>query len=188
MNEGFTDHFANVAAHYVDSRPTYPMELFTWLAEQCHEHTLAWDCGAGSGQASIELARHFERVIATDASAAQIAQAKPHPRIIYRVASAEESGLPTGSVDLITVAQALHWFDFERFFREVQRLLKPAGIFAAWSYGTLTISGTEVNDRVQHFYHHVVGPYWPPERHHVEAGYQTIPFPLTPLPAPPLSL
>lgn len=179
MSKVFSDHFATVATRYAESRPTYPPALFDWLAGQCPERRRAWDCGAGSGQASFELARYFGHVLATDASEAQIACAMPHPRVEYRVARAEDSGLADASVDLITVAQALHWFDFDRFFAEARRVLKPAGLFAAWSYGVPRVEDDAVNARVQHFYHEVVGPYWPPERHHIESGYGTIepPFP-----------
>ena len=188
MGKGFSDHFATVATHYAESRPTYPPELFDWLASQCHGRQLAWDCGAGSGQASGELARRFAHVIATDASASQIACAVPHTKVEYRVASAEDSGLPDVSVDLLTVAQALHWFDFERFFAEAKRVLKPGGVFAAWTYGVLHVDDAEIDARVQRFYQEVVGPYWPPERYHVEAGYRTITMPFTPLTAPTFSM
>lgn len=188
MTTPFSDHFASVARHYADSRPTYPPVLFDWLASQCGEHGLAWDCGAGSGQASLELARHFSRVIATDASAAQIAQAAPHPRIEYRVAPAEESGLEECSADLVIVAQALHWFDLDRFYAEVRRVLKPGGVIAVWSYGVQEVENDAVNAIVQHFYAQEVGPYWPPERHHVETGYRELPFPFTPIAVPPFAM
>jgi len=184
MGGEFKDHFASVAAQYAQSRPTYPSPLFDWLAGQCEAHDLAWDCGAGNGQASLELARHFNRVLATDASASQIGEALPHPRIEYRVAPAEVSGLPEQGADLVVVAQALHWFDLDRFYREVERVLKPGGVVAAWSYGVLEVEGEEVNVLVQRFYHDEVGPYWPPERRYVETGYRDLAFPFPPLAAP----
>src|SRR5262245_53056061 len=110
-----TDHFTAVAAQYAQSRPTYPDELFAWLAGRCAARQLAWDVGAGNGQASVALAQHFDKVLATDLSEAQVRQAAAHPRIEYRVAPAEQSGLPDASADLVTIAQALHWFDFEPF-------------------------------------------------------------------------
>lgn len=180
----FNDHFTAVARHYADNRPGYPAELFAWLANQCAEHDLAWDCGAGSGQASIALADHFQRVVASDASAAQIAQATPHPRIDYRVASAEHSSLDAASVDLLTVAQALHWFDLAAFHAEAQRVLKPDGLIAVWSYGVQHVEGEAVDALLQDFYHRVVGPYWPAERRHVENGYRELPFPFRPVAAP----
>lgn len=185
MSTIFNDHFASVAQHYADSRPTYPPVLFEWLASQCSEHALAWDCGAGNGQASVELARHFTQVIATDASASQIAHAVPHPRIAYRIAPAESSGLNDHCADLAIVAQALHWFDLDRFYAEVRRVLKPGGLLAVWSYGVQAVEDAkDVNAIVQHFYSEEVGPYWPPERHHVETGYRELAFPFTPVAAP----
>ncbi|NJC88504.1 MAG: class I SAM-dependent methyltransferase [Desulfuromonas sp.] len=188
MNQTFKDHFAPVAASYADFRPTYPPALFAWLASLVPRHELAWDCAAGSGQASSDLAAHFARVVATDASPAQIAAAVPHPRIDYRVAPAEASGLPAASVDLVTVAQALHWFDLAGFYAEVRRVLHPGGVLAVWTYGVLTIEGAEVDTLVQHFYHDTVGPYWPPERAHVENGYRALPFPFAELAAPPFAM
>ncbi|MCC7221917.1 MAG: class I SAM-dependent methyltransferase [Candidatus Contendobacter sp.] len=184
MTDIFADHFAPVAAHYATFRPHYPAALFAWLANLAPDHVLAWDCAAGSGQASADLAAHFDRVVATDASASQIAVAAPHPQVDYRVASAEASGLPTASVDLITVAQALHWFDLDRFYAEVRRVLKPGGVLAVWSYGVLTVAEAAVNSQLQRFYQETVGPYWPPERRHVENGYQSLPFPFPELQPP----
>lgn len=184
MPRTFKDHFAPVAASYADFRPRYPRELFAWLATLVPRRELAWDCAAGSGQASADLAEHFARVVATDASRAQIGAAAPHPRIDYRVAPAEASGLADGSVDLVTVAQALHWFDLAGFYAEVRRVLRPGGVLAVWTYGVLTIEGAEADRLVQQFYHDTVGPYWPPERAHVENGYRSLAFPFTELAAP----
>ena len=184
LTDIFADHFAPVAAHYAAFRPHYPAALFAWLANLAPDHVLAWDCAAGSGQASADLAAHFDRVVATDASASQIAVAAPHPQVDYRVASAEASGLPTASVDLITVAQALHWFNLDRFYAEVRRVLKPGGVLAVWSYGVLTVAEAAVNSQLQRFYQETVGPYWPPERRHVENGYQSLPFPFPELEPP----
>lgn len=184
MHRPFADHFGSVAAHYSDSRPSYPPELFVWLAGECRNRELAWDCGAGNGQASIALAAHFKRVVATDASVAQIAKAAASHSVEYRVALAEESGLPDACADIITVAQALHWFDNPRFFAEAARVLKTGDILAAWSYGRLRIDGDEIDAAVQAFYEKEIGPYWPPERRHVENGYRSIAFPFLRL-APP---
>ncbi len=185
---GFSDHFSAVAAHYADFRPSYPAALFAWLAAQCAGRTLAWDCGAGSGQASVALATHFARVHATDASADQIAHAERHPAVDYAISPAGHSGLADASADLVTVAQALHWFDLPAFYAEVQRVLKPGGVIAAWSYGVHTTEGDDVNALVRHFYESVVGPYWPPERRHVENGYRELPFPFARLVAPALTM
>ncbi len=182
------DHFSAVARQYVQSRPNYPRELFTWLSGTCADHERAWDVGAGSGQASVALADHFRKVVATDLSEAQIAEAVPHDRIEYRVAPADRSGLSDASVDLVTVAQALHWFDLDGFYAEVRRVLKPGGLIAAWTYGVLTVEGMEVEERLRHFYHRVVGPYWPPERRHVENGYADLPFPFEAVMSPALTI
>lgn len=178
------DHFTAVAAHYAQWRPRYPDELFAWLAGIAPRRGLAWDVGAGSGQASVGLARHFGQVEATDLSARQLESAQAHPRVVYRAARAEESGLASGSVDLVTVAQALHWFDLEPFHAEVRRVLRPGGVIAEWSYGVLEIEGAKVDALVQRFYREAVGPYWPAERRHVEEGYAALPFPFTRLAAP----
>jgi SAM-dependent methyltransferase len=177
MTKPFIDHFGSMSSHYAEARPTYPIELYEWFVGICANRNLAWDCGAGSGQASYTLADYFELVVATDASVKQITQAKHHPKIDYRVVTAEKSGLLDSSVDLITVAQALHWFDFDLFFKEVKRVMKPSGVLAVWSYGRQSIQGDEVNTVFQNFYSQILGRYWPPERHHVEDGYQSIPFP-----------
>lgn len=147
-----------------------------------------WDCAAGNGQATLDLAERFARVVATDASPEQIASASPHPRAEYRVAVAEASGLGDESVDLITVAQALHWFDLNRFFAEVRRVLKPGGILAVWAYGINEVEGEEVNRLVQDYYANVVGPYWPPERALIESGYRTITLPFAEISPPPFRM
>lgn len=183
-----TDHFSPVAQHYRQSRPSYPPELFSWLAEACTGHALAWDVGAGNGQASVGLAEHFAKVLATDLSEAQIAQATLHERVEYRAAPADQSGLPEASTDLVTIAQALHWFAGDPFYTEVRRVLKPGGVIAAWTYGVAEIEGAAVAERLDHFYHHVVGPYWPAERLHVENGYAELAFPFTPVTSPVLSI
>jgi ubiquinone/menaquinone biosynthesis C-methylase UbiE len=188
MGKTFRDHFAPVASSYAGFRPTYPKNLFAWLAASVPRHELAWDCAAGSGQASVDLAAHFEHVVATDASQAQIDAAPPHPRIDYRVAPAEASGLPEASADLITVAQALHWFNLPAFYSEVRRVLRPTGVLAVWTYGVLTVEGAQVDALVQHFYHDTVGPYWPAERAHVENGYRSLPFPFAEIAPPSFSM
>ena len=188
MTQKFNDHFGKVAEKYADYRPHYPAALFDWLALQCTTRECVWDCGAGSGQASLSLADYFSSVHATDAGASQIAQADPHPCIHYRVASAEDSGLPSHSFDLITVAQALHWFDLDRFYAEARRVLKPGGVIAVWSYGMIRVEGSEVDAAIQRFYRHTIGPYWPPERRHVENGYRDLAFPFQLIDPPPLSM
>lgn len=185
MTASFEDHFGSVAGTYATARPTYPAALFEWLARQCTQHDHAWDCATGSGQAAIALAGHFVRVTATDASADQIAAAKPDARITYRVASAEASGLQSASADVVTIAQALHWFDLDRFYAEVRRVVKPGGIIAAWTYGVQQIDDDAVDSIVQRLYAGTLGPYWPHERAIVERGYRDLPFPFPPIATPP---
>jgi SAM-dependent methyltransferase len=172
----FKDHFSRQAADYAKFRPRYPQELFVYLESIAPSRQLAWDCGTGNGQAAVGLASVFDHVIATDASEKQIANAGPHERVEYRVAPAEESGLKSGSIDLIMVAQALHWFDFSRFYREIRRVLKKNGVFAASAYKFFHIT-PEVDKVVnQRYYHKIVGPFWPPERMLVEK-FEALPFP-----------
>ena len=171
---GFKDHFSKQAAEYAKFRPRYPKELFRWLASVAPSTELAWDCATGNGQAAVELAEVFERVIATDASEKQIVNAEKHPRVEYRVAPAEESGLESNNVDLVMVAQALHWFDLERFYSEVRRVSKPHGVIAATSYKLAKITPT-IDRIVNHYYSEVVGPYWPAERMLVEK-FEKLPF------------
>ena len=173
---GFKDHFSGHAADYARHRPRYPDALFDWLAGIAPRRERAWDCGTGNGQAAVGLAPRFAQVVATDASAEQIASAAPHERVEYRVAPAERSGLEDASVDLVTVGQALHWFDPDAFHAEVRRVLAPGGVLAAWSYSLSRVT-PEIDEIVRGFYTDTVGPYWPPERVHVESGYRTLPFP-----------
>ena len=172
----FSDHFSPLADSYSQYRPHYPTALFAWLGEQSLTNDHAWDCATGNGQAAIALANHFERITATDGSNDQVHSAVPHPRVSYHTATAENSGLPDQSVSLITVAQAMHWFNLDSFYEEARRVLKPKGLLAAWCYN-LHSMGPELDPIIRHFYDDIVGPYWPPERLLVEQHYTTIPFP-----------
>lgn len=183
----FKDHFSGRAAEYTRYRPTYPPALFSWLAGLTPQHDRAWDCGCGTGQAAIGLADHYRQVIATDPSRQQIANAVRHGRISYAVAPAEASGLATASIDLVVVAQALHWFDFPRFYAEVRRVARPDGVLAAVSYGEVRVAGA-ADAVVARFYHELIGPYWPPERRYVDDRYRTIPFPFSRIEPPPLAM
>jgi SAM-dependent methyltransferase len=149
---------------------------------------MAWDAGTGSGQAAVGLADHFERVIATDASEAQLAHAAAHPRIEYRVAPAEASGLPARSMDLVTVAQALHWFDVPAFFDEVRRVLAPGGLLAVWCYGDPTLDHSALDDILRGYNRGTVEEYWPPERDLVLDEYRAISFPFDEMASPPFAL
>lgn len=183
----FKDHFTAAADVYASARPTYPAELFAWIAGQAPARGLAWDCATGSGQAARDLARHFDRVVATDASAAQIARAPEVPGVEYRVAPAEHSGLADHSAHAITVATALHWFDFKAFFAEARRVLVPGGLVAAWCYSGIR-AGDAVNAAIREYQSRYVGRYWPPERRYVDEGYATIPFPVREIAPPRLEL
>jgi SAM-dependent methyltransferase len=183
----FKDHFSTRSADYAAYRPTYPRTLVDYLAGLCQATRCALDVGCGTGQLSLLLVNHFTRVIATDASARQIEQAEAHERVEYRVAPAERSGLLDHSVDLITAAQAAHWFDLPAFYAEARRIGKPGAILALITYGVLQ-ADPDIDPTVQHFYKDVVGPYWPPERRHVEEGYRAFDFPFDELHAPPLAI
>ncbi len=183
-----TDHFTRVAGQYATFRPGYPDELFDWLASIAPQHEMAWDCGAGNGQATVALATRFAQVLGTDISAAQLASAPALANVEYRVTPAETSGLPDHSADLVTVAQALHWFDLQKFYAEVQRVLKPRGIVAAWGYNRLLIGQPEVQRIVDHFYEETIGSYWPPERVLVENSYRDLDFPFQHIAVPQFSL
>lgn len=183
----FADHFSSQARIYAERRPRYPAGLFDWLAGLAPGHERAWDAGCGNGQASHGLAAHFDAVVATDPSAAQVAQAPPHPRIDYRVEAAESPSLAAHSVDLVCVAQALHWFDQERFHAALRRVLRPGGVIAAFCYG-LCRTSAEVDAVYDRLYEPILGPYWPAERVHIEAGYRDLPFPWQPIEAPPFAL
>jgi SAM-dependent methyltransferase len=184
----FKDHFSRLAARYAEFRPHYPGALFDFLAKVSPSRRRAWDCACGSGQATVDLAERFEAVIGTDASAEQIAAAPAHPRVTYAVARAEESGLESDSVDLVTVAQALHWFDRPKFYAETRRVLRADGVLAVWTYGVPRLNDANIDKLLQSFYSDTVGPYWPPERRHVENGYRSIEFPFPEIKGPSLSM
>jgi SAM-dependent methyltransferase len=181
----FKDHFSGHAASYAAYRPGYPPRLFEILAALSRERRLAWDSGTGNGQAAVALADHFDCVVATDPSAEQIAHALPHPRVDYRVGRAEDSGLAEGSVDLVTAAQALHWYDFDRFYAEARRVLAPGGVVAVWTYNLARVD-PEVDRWTDRLAQEIVGPWWPPERRWVDEEYQTLPFPFDEIEIAPL--
>jgi len=173
----FKDYFSGHAEDYSKYRPNYPTELFSYLASLTLHHDLAWDCATGNGQAALSLSNYFTEVIATDASRRQIKNAKHKHGVIYRVASAEKSNLEPDSVDLITVAQAFHWFDAALFSKEASRVLKDNGLIAIWTYNLLEVTD-EINKIINHFYASVLGDFWDFKRSMVENGYKdvTLPF------------
>jgi SAM-dependent methyltransferase len=172
----FKDHFSRQAADYSRYRPAYPSALIDYVASLAPDRALVVDCATGNGQAAIALAEHFDQVIAVDASAAQLEQALPHPKVRYERALAEALPVGDSTVALVAVAQAIHWFDFDRFHAECRRVLLPGGVVAAWTY-TVFRAGGRIDEIVDRFYHDTIGPYWPPEREYVQQGYRTIPFP-----------
>jgi SAM-dependent methyltransferase len=172
----FKDHFSTASGDYRTYRPQYPAALFDYLAELAPATNNAWDCGCGNGQATVALAERFDAVTGSDASAAQIAQAEARDNISYLVSPAEEIAAPDDSLDLITVAQAIHWFDHRWFFAEVARSLRPEGVLAAWGY-QLLYTDTPLDDFIVHFHGDVVGPYWPAGRELLDEGYTRIHFP-----------
>lgn len=183
----FKNHFSECVVGYAAHRPTYPAALVDFLAEMSPSHTLAWDAGCGSGQLSVLLADRFRRVVATDASAEQIAKATLHPDVEYRRAPAEASGLPDASVDLAVAAQAAHWFDLPAYYAEVKRVARPGSVVALVTYGIVTVDD-EVDPVVRRFDSEILEPYWPPERRHVEDGYRSLPFPFNELETPKLEI
>lgn len=180
----FKDHFSQRAAEYAIFRPHYPKSLFRYLATLCTQHELALDCGTGNGQAAVEIAEHFARVIATDLSSAQIERATPHDNIEYRVARAEESGLPDQSADLVTAAQALHWFDSAAFFAEATRVLKRDSAIAVWGYGDPVLDTPRLQELLHQFNRGKLEAYWTPERQSLLDGYSTIDFPFAEVTSP----
>ncbi len=179
----FKDHFSGHASSYAVARPRYPQALFEWIASQCKIRSLVWDAGCGNGQASIALAEYFDEVFASDPSGNQINSATTHPNIRYVIEPAEQCSLPDNSVQCVCVAQALHWFDFERFFNEAKRVLQPDGLLAVWTYEKSTIN-KNIDAVFEKLYRGTLDDYWPPERKHVETAYRNIAFPFEEIPTP----
>jgi len=177
------DHFSAVAGAYAEYRPSYPASLAAFLARLAPSRRLAWDCATGSGQAAVLLAGEFEHVVATDMSPQQLAHAQPAPNVEYREGRESESGLPDASCDLVTAAQAAHWFDLSRFYTEVDRVLHPDGVIAIWGYRAIHIDPS-IDPIVEWFQHERVGRHWPPGREHTNAQYRTLAFPYRRIDAP----
>jgi ubiquinone/menaquinone biosynthesis C-methylase UbiE len=181
--KGYIDLFSGHAENYARARPRYPGELFEYVASLCTNRRVAWDVGTGSGQAALGLVEHFDRVIATDASDAQLSHATAHPRVEYRVALAEEADLPAATVDLVTIAQALHWIRFEDFYANVRRIARPGAMIAAWCY-TLPRVSAEVDAVCDRFCYGTVEEYWEAGRQWVEDRYEKVPFPFDEIKTP----
>lgn len=181
------DNFSEVAADYSKYRPSYPKELIRFILDHCKTKHTAWDCGTGNGQVAMELAHHFKKIIATDISRQQLDQAFKSENIEYRLESAEQCTIEDKSIDLITVAQAIHWFDFNVFYKQVHRVLKPGGIIAAWAYNNPVLEGN-LNTIILEIYEDALGAYWDPERQYITDEYTTIPFPFDEIQCPPFSI
>jgi SAM-dependent methyltransferase len=172
------DNFSRQSDLYAQYRPGYPTELFDHILRFVKEKELAWDCGTGNGQSALHLSGHFKKIFATDISQKQLDHVLEKENIVYALEPAEKTSLADKTVDLITVAQAIHWFTFEDFYKEVKRVAKPGAVIAVWTYSLLRI--TDEIDRILHEYHfNTLGNYWDPERKHVDDGYANIPFPFT---------
>ncbi len=172
------DNFSVQSDEYAIYRPHYPKEIFNFLFSHTKVNETAWDCATGNGQVAVELAKHFKKVYATDISEKQISNAPLIKNIIYKIEPAEKTSFPDNLFDLITVAQAIHWFNFDMFYKEVYRTIKNNGLFAAISY-SLCKSDNDTDRLLLHFYKNITGPYWDPERKYIDEKYQTIPFPFT---------
>jgi ubiquinone/menaquinone biosynthesis C-methylase UbiE len=176
MMPAFADHFSNTAASYASFRPHYPQALFAWLAQRAPARRRAWDCGTGNGQAAVALAAYFAEVIASDPSVPQLSHAEHARGVSYVAMTAERAALADHSVEIVTVAQALHWFDLASFYREVERVLSPGGAVAVWSYNKVTVA-PGMDELITRFHDETVGPYWPAGRAMVNSGYAGIEFP-----------
>lgn len=177
------DNFSTQSAEYAIYRPTYPQELYDYLLNLVNNTDTAWDCATGNGQVARVLAQRFKSVYATDISEQQLHQALKMPNIVYDVAPAEKINVPDQSFDLITVAQAIHWFNFEAFYSEVKRTLKPNGLLAVIGYGIMFID-KKVDKAIHKLYEDILGKYWDSERRYIEEEYKTIPFPFEEIIAP----
>lgn len=177
------DNFSSGSDQYARYRPGYPEALFDYLDSLVPDKHRAWDCGTGNGQVAAELAGRFGQVDATDISRAQLAQAHQADNIRYSLQPAEKTDLPDHAFDLVIVAQAIHWFDFDAFYAEVRRTAKDGALLVVLGYGTVQVSPA-IDDVIDHFYTQVIGAYWDAERRYIDAHYRTIPFPFDELGTP----
>lgn len=176
------DLFSTQSDIYARYRPTYPAEMIDYILQFVHERDAAWDCATGNGQAALLLANHFRKVYATDISERQLSNAVKNDKIVYSTSAAEETSFPDKLFDLVTVAQGYHWFDFDKFEKEVHRVMKPSGVVAIWGYALVKADNEKIDDLIKAFYKDTVGRYWDPERKYVDDHYTTVPFPYGELP------
>lgn len=173
MRAKFKDYFSEDSEEYSKFRPKYPTELFSYLSSISSQHQKAWDCATGTGQSAVSLSDYFSTVIATDASKTQIINAEKKQNITYQVVTAENSNIEENSINLITVAQAFHWFNIDAFSKEVNRVLKDKGLIAIWSYNLLSVQ-EDIDEEIYYLYNSTLNNYWPKERKMVEDGYKSI--------------
>jgi SAM-dependent methyltransferase len=177
------DNFSQQSDEYAQYRPVYPEAYFNFILSVTRERNTAWDCGTGNGQVAEQLSRYFEKVHATDISQQQISRSVPNNKIEYSVQPAEQTIFPDQCFDLIVVAQAIHWFDFDLFYNEAKRTLKKEGVISIVGYNRPMVS-PEIDEIITYFYKDIVGPYWDAERKYVDERYHTIPFPFEEIDSP----
>ncbi len=181
------DYFSGHSKLYATFRPTYPDVLYEFIFKHVKQFDTAWDCATGNGQVAKVLANSFKTVYATDISREQIQHAHQKKNIVYNIEQAEQTSFADNQFDLITVAQAIHWFDTETFFQEVARVARPGGILAVWGYANCFVN-SEIDKHFVHFYQNIVGPYWDKARVLIEQHYQPISFPFEEIPSPPFQI
>ncbi len=181
------DNFSTQSDLYAKYRPKYPKEFFDYLDLITKNKNNAWDCGTGNGQVAIELAKRFKMIYATDISESQLVQAQQLPNVKYSVQPAEKTNFPNDCFDLVTVAQAIHWFDFEKFYAEIKRTAKPNAILVVMGYGKIEVT-PEIDTIINDFYKNTIGNYWDKERKYIDELYKTIPFPFEEIEAPSFSI
>lgn len=175
------DNFSKQSAAYAAFRPDYPDAMISHLMAFVKNRHAALDVATGNGQVAQKISPYFEKVYATDISKKQIEKAWKSDNLIYKAEPAEKTTFDDHQFDLITVAQSIHWFDFDKFYKEIYRILKPDGIFAVLGYGLFS-TNPDSDKILMEYYRNIVGPYWDAERRYVEEMYQTIPFPFEELP------
>ncbi len=178
------DNFSHNSSNYAHFRPSYPKEVFTFLETVLSGNERVWDCATGTGQVASELVHLFDHIEATDLSENQLKNAVSHPKINYSQQVAEQTNFPDAYFDCVTVGQAIHWFDFEKFYAEVKRVLKPNGILVVLGYGNIQIENEKVQKQVTKLYSEILGAYWDAERKYIDEAYETIPFPLEEIATP----
>lgn len=182
------DLFSEQSHVYQQARPSYPHTVIAEILKHVPHKQFAWDCGAGSGQFTQLLSPYFEQIVATDLSPQQLKQAHYLENVSYQIQHAEKTSFNNQIFDLVTVAQAIHWFDFDAFYTEVERTLKPDGVLAVIGYGLIQVEDALVNQLLQSLYYETLNGYWDTERKYIDEGYATIPFPFDELDVPQLNM